>query len=148
MNTSDANIVAQALEILGRHLREPGAALSSPEHVKSFLTLHLAQLEREQFGVLWLDVKNALIAQDDLFFGTLTSAAVHPREVVKAALKHNAAAMICYHNHPSGRPQPSEADMLLTRTLTQALALVDVRMLDHIIVGGMNTYSFAEHGVI
>lgn len=147
MNTSDANIVAQALQILGDHLRKPGAVLSSPDQVKAFLTLRLAQQEREVFGVLLLDVRNAVIATDDLFFGTITHTAVHPREVVKAALKHNAAGVIFYHNHPSGRADPSDADLVLTRALTQALALVDVRTLDHIIVGGMTTYSFAELGL-
>jgi len=148
MNPSDEKIVSQALNILSQALRQPGAVISSPEAVKQFLTLKLAQEQREIFGVLWLNVQNAVIATDDMFFGTLTSAAVYPREVVKTALQCNAAAMICYHNHPSGRAEPSEADRRITATLEAALALVDVRLLDHIIVGGMKTYSFAESGLI
>lgn len=145
MNTSDAKVVAKALKILDRDLRKPGAVLSSPSEVKAYLTLQLAQQEREVFGVLWLDVGNAVIAQENIFFGTLTTTSVHPRELVKAALKHNAAGMICYHNHPSGKSEPGESDLLVTRTITQALALVDVRILDHIIIGGIDSYSFAEH---
>jgi DNA repair protein RadC len=148
MTHSDAKIVGQALEILAQSLRKPGVVLSSPDQVKSYLTLRLAKEEREVFGVLWTNVANAVIEQEDMFFGTLTSTAVYPREVVKAALKANAASMICYHNHPSGRPEPSEADLVLTRTLAKALALVDVRILDHIIVAGVKTYSFAENGLI
>lgn len=148
MKSSDAKIVEQALEILACSLRKPGAVMSSPQAVTSYLTLRLARQEREVFGVLWLNVANAVVAEEDLFFGTLTHTSVYPREVVKAALQHNAASMICYHNHPSGRADPSEADKLLTKALTAALALVDVRTLDHIIVGGMATYSFAEHGLI
>ena len=148
MNHSDAQIVAQALEILSRTLRKPGAILSSPSAVKDYLTMRLAQEEREVFGVLWLNVSNAVIEVEDLFFGTLTSTPVYPREVIKAALSHNAAAMICFHNHPSGRAEPSDADKRLTSTLQNALQLVDVRLLDHIIVGGLSTYSFAENGLI
>jgi DNA repair protein RadC len=149
MNDSDAKIVEQALEIIARSLRQPGAVLSSPQAVKSYLTLHLARQEREVFGVLWLNVANAVIEHEDLFFGTLTHASVYPREVIKAALHHNAASLICFHCHPSsGRSDPSEADKLLTKALVTALALVDVRMLDHIIVGGMTTYSFAENGLL
>lgn len=148
MQHSDDQIIANALEILATRLRKPGIALSSPQAVKNFLTLQLATLEREVFGVLWLDVKNRLIAAEDLFYGTLTSSTVHPREVVKCALGHNASSIICYHNHPSGAPDPSEADKRLTQILVSTLQLVDVRTLDHIIVGGMATYSFAEHGLI
>lgn len=148
MQHSDDQIIARALEILASRLRQPGIALSSPQAVKDFLTLQLASLEHEVFGVLWLDVKNRLIASESLFFGTLASASVHPREVVKQALRHNSASLICYHCHPSGSPDPSEADKRLTQTLSSALQLVDVRLLDHIIVGGMATYSFAEHGLI
>lgn len=148
MNYSDDQIIAQALDILSRNLRKPGVAMTSPQIVKDFLTLQLASLEHEIFGVLWLDAKNALIAAEDLFRGTLMHTSVHPREVVKSALKLNVASLICYHNHPSGHADPSEADKRITQTLSSALQLVDVRILDHIIVGGMNTYSFAEHGLI
>lgn len=148
MNSSDANTINQALNILSRELRQPGAVLSSPEAVKQFLTLKLAREEREVFGALWLNVQNAVIASDDLFYGTLTQAAVYPREVLKAALMCNAASLICYHNHPSGRCLPSDADLHLTARLKEGLEMIDVRLLDHIIVGGMTTYSFAEHSKI
>jgi DNA repair protein RadC len=116
--------------------------------VKSFLTLKLAQEEREVFSVLWLDARNRLIAYEAMFFGTLTHTSVHPREVVRAALRHNAASAIIVHNHPSGEPDQSAADRTLTEALKNALALVDVRILDHIIVAGTNSLSFAERGLI
>lgn len=145
-NEDDA-IITKAMTILLRRISRSGIELGSPATVKNFLTLKLAQQEREVFGVLWLDVKNRLIAYDEMFFGTLTHTSVYPREMVKTALKFNSASAILFHNHPSGSPEPSPADHSLTRTTKQALALVDVRVLDHIIVGGTETYSFAEHGV-
>ena len=148
MNHSDEQIIAQALEILARNLRQSTDVMASPQNVKRFLTLRLAREEREVFGVLWLNTKNELILAEDLFFGTLTQAAVYPREVVKRALAVNAASMICYHNHPSGKPEPSDADKILTSTLRTALQLVDVRVLDHVIVGGTQPHSFAENGEI
>src|SRR5690606_1785399 len=100
----------------------------------------------ESFAVLFLDVKNRLIACDEMFRGTLTHASVYPREVVKVALAHNAAGVILAHNHPSGTPDPSQADHTLTQAVKQALALVGVRVLDHFVVAGRHVYSFAEHG--
>lgn len=114
--------------------------------VKRYLTLRLAKKEHEIFGALWLNAKNQLIANEDMFFGTLTQATIHPREVVKKALGYNAASLVCYHNHPSGTPSPSEADRQITTVLKNALQLVEVRLIDHIIVGGLDSYSFAEHG--
>jgi len=96
--------------------------------------------------VLFLDVKNCLIAAEELTRGTISHANVYPREVVKAALTHNASTLILAHNHPSGEVEPSKADLLLTKRLQQALALVDISILDHIVVAGRHTYSFAEHG--
>lgn len=148
MNTSDARIVAQAICIVTRDIRKPGAVLSSPSTVKEHLILRLANLERETFGVIWLDVKNTLIAVQDMFCGTIDQTSVYPREVAKAGLNHNASGMICYHNHPSGCAVPSEADVRLTKALKEALSLIDIRVLDHIIVAGVNTYSFAEYGII
>jgi len=146
MTDSDEKIIAQAIDILSTDLRHRGDVLKSPSLVKRYLTLRLARMERELFGILLLNAKNELTAVEDLFFGTLVQTTVHPREVVKTTLRHNAAYLICYHNHPSGDTKPSEADRLLTTTLQQAMQLIDVRILDHIIVGGMETYSFAEHG--
>jgi len=124
-----------------------GKVLSSPTDSQNFLKLRLAHLEHEVFAVLWLDNRHRVLGFEELFRGTIDGASVHPREVVKSALHHNAAACILAHNHPSGISEPSRADTALTRRLNDALALVDVRVLDHIVVGEDCT-SFAERGLI
>ncbi|MDQ9169833.1 DNA repair protein RadC [Oxalobacteraceae bacterium R-40] len=137
------------LELARRAITEElqaGVTLSSPQAVRQYLHLLLAYKAYECFVVLFLDVKNRLIACEELFRGTLTHAAVYPREVVKTALAHNAASVIFAHNHPSGTPMPSSADFHLTQNLKHALGLIDVQALDHFIVGGSDVYSFAEHG--
>jgi len=137
------------LELARRALAEEltaGVALSSPKAVAHYLQLLFHGKAHESFVVLFLDVKNRLIEAEEMFRGTLTQASVYPREIVKAALARNAAGVILAHNHPSGEPEPSSADLLLTQTLQQALGLVDVRVLDHIVVAGRRTHSFAEHG--
>lgn len=137
------------LELARRALTEElrsGNNLSSPQAVTQYLQLLMANKAYESFVVLFLDVKNRLIAPEELFRGTLTHTSVYPREVVKAALAHNAASVILAHNHPSGTPEPSAADRNLTTTLKQALALVDIRILDHFVIAGARVYSFAEHG--
>jgi DNA repair protein RadC len=137
------------LELARRSLSEDlqaGTTLNSPQTVKQYLQLLLGGKKHESFAVLFLDVKNRLIACEELFRGTLTQASVYPREVVKAALMHNAASIMLAHNHPSGTPDPSPADHALTQALKQALALVDIRVLDHFVVAGKDVYSFAEHG--
>jgi len=108
--------------------------------------MNMGRQQHESFVVLFLDVKNRLLTMKEMFRGTLTHTSVYPREVVKAALAHNAASVMLAHNHPSGTADPSEADLLLTRSLVQALALVDVRVLDHFVVAGSQVHSFAEHG--
>ena len=125
-----------------------GATLSSPRAVKDFLRLSFSGKTCESFHVLFLDVKNRLIDSKELFRGTLTHTSVYPREVVKEALARNAASVMLAHNHPSGTPDPSESDLLLTRALVQALALVDIRILDHFVVAGHRVHSFAENGQI
>lgn len=145
---NDDEVIRQALNILMSRLRTPGESMCSPMAVKSYLRLKMAELGHEVFGCLFVDVRNRVIAAEDMFSGTLTQASVYPREVVKAALMHNAAGVILYHNHPSGTPEPSTADRTLTDTLKQALSLVDVRVLDHFVVTGAEAYSFAEHGDI
>ena len=122
----------------------------SPAAVKDYLRAKLAGFEHEVFAVLFLDTRHRLIDYAEMFRGTIDSAEVHPREVVKEALRLNAAAVIISHNHPSGNPEPSAADRAMTSQLRQALALalVDVRTLDHIIVAGGTTTSFAERGLI
>jgi DNA repair protein RadC len=139
------------LEIARRVLREDvrrDTVLNSPGRVRDYLKLRLAGLEREVFIALFLDAQNRLIAADELFAGTLTQTSVYPREVVKQALRRNASAVIFAHNHPSGVAEPSRSDELLTSSLKQALGLVDVRVLDHVIVAGPATVSFAERGLI
>jgi DNA repair protein RadC len=123
--------------------------LESPKAVQDWLTLNLGHRTRETFMALWLDSQNRLIAADELFEGSLSQASVYPREVAKAALSHNAKAVIFAHNHPSGVAEPSRADQHLTNQLKQTLALVDVQVLDHIIVAGTNsTVSFVELGLL
>jgi len=137
------------LELARRALSEElrtGTTLSSPQAVKQYLQLLFHGKAYEAFVVLFLDVKNRLIESEELFRGTLTHASVYPREIVKAALAHNAASLILAHNHPSGEVAPSAADLHLTNNLKQALNLVDIKVLDHIVVAGRETHSFAEHG--
>lgn len=138
--------IRRALRILETRLREPGAALNSPGAVRDYLALWLGDREHEVFVVVFLDVKNRVIAAEELFRGTLTQTSVYPREVVKRALALNAAGLILAHNHPSGVAEPSMADGWLTEQLKTALALVDVRTHDHFIVAGGQAASFAERG--
>jgi DNA repair protein RadC len=122
--------------------------LTSPQAVRDYLMLRLGSLQREVFMVLFLDAQNRVVATEELFAGTLTQTSVYPREVVKRALHHNAAAVIFAHNHPSGVAEPSRADELLTKALKEALALVDVKVLDHFVVAGNTALSFAERGLL
>ncbi len=121
---------------------------SSPQQVRDYLVLRLGALTREVFLVMFLDAQNRLSATEEMFSGTLTQTSVYPREVVKRAIHHNAASVIFAHNHPSGLAQQSAADELLTQQLKQALALLDIRVLDHFIVAGNQTLSFAERGLL
>ena len=120
----------------------------SPQAVRDYLVLKLGSLTKEVFLVLFLDTQNRLLVSEELFSGSLSETSVYPREVVKRALHHNAASVIFAHNHPSGIAQQSQADELITKQLKQALALVDVRVLDHFIVAGNNTLSFSERGLL
>jgi DNA repair protein RadC len=122
--------------------------LSSPRQVRDYLCLKLGGLNREVFLVLFMDAQNRIITDEEMFSGTLMQTSVYPREIVKRALYHNAASVIFAHNHPSGVTAPSKADELLTAELKKALALVDVRVLDHFIVAGNDTLSFAEKGLL
>lgn len=143
---ADQLTVRKALTLLEGQLREPGAAFNSSHAVRDWLRLQLAKLEREAFTALFLDNRHRLIAHETLFTGTISHTQVHPREVVKAALKHNAAAILVAHCPPSGNAEPSEADRRVTERLKQALDLVDIRLLDHLVVGGMEIVSFSERG--
>ena len=122
--------------------------LASPRSASDYLVVHYAGQEREVFGVMFLDNRHRLIALEEMFLGTVDGASVHPREVVKRALRLNAAAVILAHNHPSGVAEPSQADELITARLRDALALVDIRVLDHLVVGGTSVTSFVERGLI
>lgn len=139
------------LEMARRHLREEmdrGEALNSPEHTRDFLKAQLRGYHREVFACLFLDNRHRVIRFEELFLGTVDGTSVHPREVVKQALAINAVAVILAHNHPSGINEPSDADRQLTRRLQQALSLVDIRLLDHFIIGDGIPFSFAEHGLL
>lgn len=145
-----AELVA-VLELARRALAQQLMArevFSSPSAVKEYLQLHLAGKEHEVFAALFLDAQNRLIAMEELFRGTLTQTSVYPREVVLHALRHKAAAVVLAHNHPSGTVQPSRADEALTQTLKASLALIDVRVLDHVIVAPGNALSMAEKGLL
>ncbi|HYN12127.1 MAG TPA: DNA repair protein RadC [Burkholderiales bacterium] len=142
---------AAALELARRSLQEElkqDKALTSPGAVRDYLRLKLGGLQHEVFVCIWLDAQHRVVATQESFRGTLTQTSVYPREIVKAALRANAAAVIFAHNHPSGVAQPSQADELLTRTLKEALALVDVKVLDHFIIAGNHAISFAERGLL
>ena len=143
--------VAALLEIARRSLRQELAerpVFDAPQTVKDYLSLHLAQLPYELFSVLFLDHRHRLLAMEEMFRGTLAQTSVYPREVVRRAMAHNAAAVILAHNHPSGAAEPSRADELLTEGLKQALQLVDVRVLDHLVIGRGRVTSFAERGLL
>jgi DNA repair protein RadC len=142
---------AAAIELARRSLQEKlkkPAALTSPQAVRDYLRLKLAARKEEAFVCIWLDAQHRAIDIEEAFSGTLTQTSVYPREIVKAALRMNAAAVIFAHNHPSGVAQPSQADELLTRNLRDALALVEVKVLDHFIVAGSQAISFAERGLL
>ena len=141
-------IIAQALEILARRMRNTGMMMDAPEVVRDWLRLRVGWKPHEEFGCIWLNANHEVIAAGEMFRGTLTQTSAYPREVVKEALHHNAAAVIFYHNHPSGAAEPSLADEMLTHQLKDALNLVDVRVLDHFVVTAEQTTSFAERGLL
>ncbi len=140
-------IVAQALELLACEVQN-NDVMTTPDAVKDYLRLRLAGKPHEVFGVVFLDAQNRVIDMQEMFRGTLTQTSVYPREVVIESLRRNSAAVILCHNHPSGHAEPSRADEALTQTLKAALALVDVRVLDHLIVTRTQTLSFAERGLL
>lgn len=140
-------VLAHARRVLSQRLRR-GATMSSPQVVKDYLAVQIGALEHEVFCVLFLDAQHHIIALKQMFRGTVTQTSVYPREVVKESLALNAAAVVLAHNHPSGSVEPSRADEHLTQTLKTALALVDVRVLDHLVVAGADITSFAERGIL
>jgi DNA repair protein RadC len=144
----ECSVIDAALSILGRYLHQPGKALNSPAAVKDYLQLAIGCESREVFGVLYLDSQHQLIAFENHFLGTLAQTSVYPREVLRAAMRHNAAAVILSHNHPSGNVNPSRADIALTDAIRTALVHVDVRLLDHVIVAPGKALSMAESGLL
>ncbi len=153
LKTSELNdeekqsVMILAMKVLAVKHRA-GRALCSPEETRNFLRLRLADYRNEVFGSLFLDNRHRIIAVRELFQGTIDGASIYPRVVVQQALEANAAAMVFFHNHPSGVAEPSHADEAITRRLKDALALVDVRVLDHFVVSGGESVSFAERGLL
>lgn len=144
----EADIIDQALKILASRLIKKEHYFKCPEDTENYLKLKLANLEHEQFHCLFLDSQHTLIKHECLFTGTIDGSSVYPREVMKRALYLNAAALIFAHNHPSGNCTPSQADIIITKKLKDAAELFEMRVLDHIIVGGITAYSLAQHGDI
>lgn len=143
--------IAAVMELARRAVSEPLSrepVFSNPQQLAEFASLHLAHLQHEIFALMFLDTANRMIGMKTLFRGTLSQASVYPREVVREALAHAAAAVVLIHNHPSGVAEPSRADEMLTQTLRSALALVDVRVLDHLVVGRGEVTSFAQRGLL
>lgn len=148
LRDTEQEVVDAALAILTLRAREPGALIHSAGIAHELVRLHLAQCDRERFAVLFLDSQHAVIAFEVLFEGSLTQCTVYPRQIARRALQLNAAAVILAHNHPNGKAEPSTADERLTATLTQALALVEVIVLDHLVIGWPDIVSFAERGLM
>lgn len=145
---SDEEVIERALSILESRLRLPEHYFTNPDDVSSYLKLQFMGQEHESFKIAFLDTRHGLISLKELFRGTIDGASVYPREVVKTTLEFNAAAVIFAHNHPSGITEPSRDDRNITRRLIDALKLIDVRVLDHFVVSGNQTYSFAQNGLI
>ncbi|MGH8538253.1 MAG: JAB domain-containing protein [Gammaproteobacteria bacterium] len=147
LGAEEDRVIGRALEILTRrHAR--GKPLTDPDTTRAYLRLWLAERPCEIFGAIFLDTKHRVIAFEELFHGTIDGASVYPRVVVQRALGHNAAALVAYHNHPSGCAEPSRADEVLTHRLRDALALLDIRLLDHFVVSAEGSVSMAERGLI
>lgn len=147
VDVTDDDVIAAALRILSSRVVRH-STLSNPRATREYVAVRFGGIEHEIFACLYLDNRNRVLSCQELFRGTIDGASVYPREVVKEALAHNAAAVILVHNHPSGVAEPSQADELITRRLKQALSLVDIRVLDHLIVGDAVVESFAERGLL
>lgn len=148
MTSNEVAIISQALAILDKELKSNPISLSSPDAVRNYLRLQLQGKEREFFGALFLNNQNQLIEFEILHSGSIRSTEVHPREIIKAALRYNAGAIILVHNHPSGETKPSKADITVTARISKALEYIDTQILDHLIVGGRDVTSMAELGLI
>jgi DNA repair protein RadC len=140
-------VLELAKRTLGEDLQK-GIKLNSPQNVRNFLQLLIGSKTYESFTILFLDVRHRLLQCEELFRGSLANAQIYPREIIKRALHHNAAAVILAHNHPSGQTEPSDADITLTTELKKILATIEVKVLDHFIVAGNHAFSFSEHGIL
>lgn len=147
LSLSEAEVLNWAQAILEERFKRSNY-LTSPALVRDYLKAQLATEEREIFGIILLDNQHGVLSFERLFYGTLDAASVYPREVIKTVLNANAAAVIIAHNHPSGNPEPSQADITLTRRLKSSLETVDVRLLDHLVIGGAESVSLAERGLL
>ena len=145
---SAQEVLDRAATVMAQRFRAGAPVLGSPERTRQYLRHQIGTLPYEVFGLLLLDTRHRLIRAEILFRGTIAGASVHPREVVRVVLESNAAAVILFHNHPSGVAEPSQADELITKRLTEALRLIDARVLDHLIIGDAQEYSFAEAGLL
>ena len=139
------DIINQARELLTARLHH-NESLGSPKETESYLALQLGDREQEVFAVIFLDNRNQVLQYKEMFYGSIASTSIYPREIARLALRLNAAAVICSHNHPSGHPEPSAADRTITERIKNSMELIDVRVLDHVVVGGGRTVSFAERG--
>lgn len=144
---TENDILAAAEDILARRLQREGS-IGNPRDSEQYLRMRMAHLPHEEFHVVWLDNRHRILATDKLFTGTIDGASVHPREVIRAALRHNAAACILAHNHPSGVAEPSAADRAITKELIDGLKCISVRVLDHIVVGAGECVSMAARGLM
>jgi DNA repair protein RadC len=145
---SSQDVLDRAAALMAQRFRTGAPVLDSPDRTRQYLRHQIGALPYEVFGILLLDNRHRLIRSEILFRGTIDGASVHPREVVRVVLESNAAAIVAFHNHPSGQASPSHADELVTRRLREALQLIDVRVLDHLIIGDNQEYSFAETGLL
>jgi DNA repair protein RadC len=148
LTDAELDTVTRALVILERKVITQRETFGSPAKAKAWVTLHYGLLDREVFGLIFLDSRHRFIAHQQLFTGDLSGASVHPRQVIRSVMEYNAAALICLHNHPSHNPEPSQADELITQRLRDALAICDCRLLDHFVIAGGNVVSFAERGLL
>jgi len=145
---NEDEVIAAAQRMVCDRIKEYNIKLNSPDAAYDYLKLNLAHLEHEVFGSLFLDSQVYLIADEKMSRGTIDTTSVYPREVVKMALRHNAASVILYHNHPSNNEMPSSSDLVMTERLVDALKLVQIKVIDHIIIAGNRKYSFAQHGKV
>ena len=148
LSRDERKTVNAAFKILDKAIRAPGASLTSPELVADYIKLNIATRPHEVFIVLFLDNQHRMIESQEMFRGTINQASVYPREIVKEALRLNAAACILAHNHPSGVTEPSSSDQAITKKIQMALDLIDVRVLDHFVIGGQKHQSFAQLGLM